>query len=100
MAPTEATEGPQKPSIRPKQKQNKKEETINKPKSKPNEIMTNQQLMVPIVEGGDVLEDVGEHCVGGLGREYRVLQQDQEGSNLGGIRRRRSRRKRSRRRLI
>ena len=38
----------------------------------------NEELVVPVVEGGEVLEDVGEHRVGRLGREDRVLQQDQQ----------------------
>ena len=41
-----------------------------------------QELMVPVAEVGDGLQHVGEHRVRGLGREYRVEEQDEESSHI------------------
>ena len=41
-----------------------------------------QELVISVAEVGDGLEDVSEHCVGGLGGEDRVLKQNQQSTNI------------------
>ena len=41
-----------------------------------------KQLVVAVAEVGDGLQHVGEHRVRGLGREYRVEEQDEESSHI------------------